>query len=125
VFLLWFGTWPGRLRAARPGLHGGLVPDIQADSLERQIHGHKMPPLPRPSASDSKLAAFDAVVAKGVAKKPAKRYQTAAELAAAACSALDVARTVGPVRARVGGGKGPARDQPSASKSSAVTSGRL
>jgi hypothetical protein len=76
-----------------------LVPDIQADSLARQIHGHTMSPPPRPSASDSRLAAFDAVVAKGMAKKPAKRYQTAAELAAAACQSKPVAESRAPLAA--------------------------
>ena len=61
----------------------------QADSLEQQIAGHMMSPPPRPSESDPKLVAFDEVIAKGMAKKPAKRYQTAAELAAAARRALN------------------------------------
>ena len=60
-----------------------------ADSLEQQIAGHMVSPPPRPSAIDPKLAAFDDVIAKGMAKKPAKRYQTAGELAAAARRALD------------------------------------
>ena len=60
----------------------------QADSLEQQIAGHMMSPPPRPSDTDPKLAAFDDVIAKGMAKKPAKRYQTAAELAEAAHRAL-------------------------------------
>ena len=61
----------------------------QADSLEQQIAGHMMAPPPRPSDSDPKLAAFDEVIAKGMAKKPAKRFQTGAELAAAAQRALN------------------------------------
>jgi ABC-type amino acid transport substrate-binding protein/predicted Ser/Thr protein kinase len=60
----------------------------QADSLEQQIAGHMMSPPPRPSDSDPKLAAFDEVIATGMAKKPGKRYQTAAELAVAARRAL-------------------------------------
>jgi ABC-type amino acid transport substrate-binding protein/predicted Ser/Thr protein kinase len=55
-----------------------------AESYEQQIKGHMVSPPPRPSAIDPKLAAFDDVIAKGMAKKPAKRYQTAGELAAAA-----------------------------------------
>ncbi|BDY29712.1 bifunctional serine/threonine-protein kinase/transporter substrate-binding domain-containing protein [Mycolicibacterium mageritense] len=59
------------------------------DSLEQQIAGHMVSPPPKPSDTDPRLAAFDAVIAKGMAKKPAKRYQTGAELAAAARSALN------------------------------------
>lgn len=66
-----------------------------ADSLEQQIAGHMVSPPPRPSDTDPALAAFDAVIAKGMAKKPGKRYQTAAELAAAARRALNT-----PVRTR-------------------------
>ena len=64
------------------------VRPYQADSLEQQIAGHMMAPPPKPSDSDPKLAAFDEVVARGMAKKPGKRFQTAAELAAAARRAL-------------------------------------
>ena len=59
-----------------------------ADSLEQQIAGHMVSPLPRPSDTDPRLAAFDAVIAKGMAKKPDKRYQSAGELAAAARRAV-------------------------------------
>ncbi|BBX18733.1 protein kinase [Mycolicibacterium duvalii] len=60
-----------------------------ADSLEQQIAGHMVTPVPRPSDVDPRLAAFDEVIAKGMAKKPAKRYQSAGELAAAARRALN------------------------------------
>jgi ABC-type amino acid transport substrate-binding protein/tRNA A-37 threonylcarbamoyl transferase component Bud32 len=60
-----------------------------ADSLEQQIAGHMVSPLPRPSESDPRLAAFDEVIAKGMAKKPERRYQSAGELAAAARRALN------------------------------------
>lgn len=65
-----------------------------ADSLEQQIAGHMVSPPPRASASNARLAAFDEVIEKGMAKKPDKRYQTGAELAAAARRALTA-----PVRA--------------------------
>lgn len=66
------------------------------DSLEQQIAGHMVQAPPRPSATDPRLAAFDDVIAKGMAKKPAKRYQTAGELASAARTALSVpVRTTG------------------------------
>ncbi|MBO0679136.1 transporter substrate-binding domain-containing protein [Mycolicibacterium sp. S2-37] len=71
-----------------------------ADSLEQQLAGHMVKPIPRPSAKDPKLAAFDEVIAKGMAKKPEKRYQTAAELAAAARQAL-----AAPVRLSVRSGR--------------------
>ncbi|MBU9766609.1 transporter substrate-binding domain-containing protein [Mycobacterium sp. TNTM28] len=61
-----------------------------ADSLEQQIAGHMVSPAPRASDKDPRLAAFDEVIAKGMAKKPSKRYQNAGELAAAARAALAV-----------------------------------
>jgi ABC-type amino acid transport substrate-binding protein/predicted Ser/Thr protein kinase len=67
-----------------------------AESYEQQIKGHMVSPPPRPSAIDPKLSAFDNVIATGMAKKPAKRYQTAGELAAAARHALETpVRTTG------------------------------
>lgn len=83
-----------------------------SDSLEQQIAGHMVSPAPRASEKDPRLAAFDEVIAKGMAKKPAKRYQSAGALAAAARAALQVpVRTTGrsgrhsaqrvPTRARV------------------------
>jgi ABC-type amino acid transport substrate-binding protein/predicted Ser/Thr protein kinase len=71
-----------------------------ADSLEQQIAGHMTQPVPRPSAIDPKLAAFDDVIAKGMAKKPAKRFQSAGELAEAARRAVDT-----PVRTATGSGR--------------------
>ncbi|MFV8053929.1 bifunctional serine/threonine-protein kinase/transporter substrate-binding domain-containing protein [Mycobacterium sp. 48b] len=61
-----------------------------ADSLEQQIAGHMVSPAPRASDKDPRLAAFDEVIAKGMAKKPSKRYQSAGALAAAARDALAV-----------------------------------
>ena len=60
-----------------------------SDTLEQQIAGHMVSPPPCPSESDPRLAAFDEVVAKGMAKNPAKRYQSAGELATAAHRALN------------------------------------
>jgi ABC-type amino acid transport substrate-binding protein/predicted Ser/Thr protein kinase len=76
-----------------------------ADSLEQQIAGHMVNPVPRPSDTDPRLAAFDEVIAKGMAKKPANRYQSAGDLAAAATRALHA-----PVR-RAGGSRHAARAQ--------------
>lgn len=75
-----------------------------ADTLEQQIAGHMVSPPPRVSDSDPRLAAFDEVIAKGMAKKPAKRYQSAGELAAAARRALDA-----PVRRSGSGSRHAAR----------------
>jgi serine/threonine protein kinase len=62
------------------------------DSLEQQLAGHLVAPPPRPSALNPKLPkGFDAVVAKGMAKDPDNRYQTAGELA-------DAVRAVQPGR---------------------------
>lgn len=67
-----------------------------SDSLEQQIAGHMVSPAPRASDKDPRLAAFDEVIAKGMAKKPSKRYQSAGALAAAARAALAVpVRTTG------------------------------
>ena len=90
------------------------VRPYQADSLEQQIAGHMMAPAPRPSDTDPKLAAFDDVVARGMAKKPGKRYQTAAELAQAARRALTApvprsGRTSGRHAARASAAKGVSR----------------
>ena len=70
------------------------------DSLEQQIARHINAPVPKPSAVDPKLAAFDDVIATGMAKKPGKRYQTAGELATAARQALSM-----PVRTTGGSGR--------------------
>ncbi|MCX2933548.1 bifunctional serine/threonine-protein kinase/transporter substrate-binding domain-containing protein [Mycobacterium sp. CVI_P3] len=69
------------------------------DSLEQQIAGHITTPAPRPSEKDSRLAAFDKVIAKGMAKKPDQRYQSAGQLAAAA-------RQASTARVRRGGSSG-------------------
>ncbi|MGB3484437.1 MAG: bifunctional serine/threonine-protein kinase/transporter substrate-binding domain-containing protein [Mycobacterium sp.] len=81
-----------------------------SDSLEQQIAGHMVTPPPLPSDSDRRLAAFDAVIAKGMDKDPAKRYRTGAELAAAARRALEspVPR-IGQHKARHSAHRAPAR----------------
>jgi serine/threonine protein kinase len=71
-----------------------------AESLEHQIAGHMTQPIPRPSAIDPKLAAFDDVIAKGMAKKPRNRYQSAGALAEAARRAANT-----PVRSMAGSGR--------------------
>jgi ABC-type amino acid transport substrate-binding protein/predicted Ser/Thr protein kinase len=63
-----------------------------SDSLEQQIAGHMVLPMPRPSDSDPALAAFDDIVAKGMAKDPDRRYQTGAQLAAAVRKAISEPR---------------------------------
>jgi serine/threonine kinase PknH len=60
-----------------------------AGSLEALIGAHLTSPPPRPSALLPNLpAAFDDVIARGMAKAPLNRYATAGELAAAARDAL-------------------------------------
>jgi serine/threonine protein kinase len=59
------------------------------DSLEQQLAGHLVAPPPRPSAMNPALPkGFDDVIAKGMAKDPDKRYQSAGELAEAANAVL-------------------------------------
>ena len=64
-------------------------------SYEEQLAGHLTKPPPEPSRTSPNVpSAFDAVIARGMAKSPKDRYQTASELAKAARSAL-----IGPLRA--------------------------
>lgn len=59
------------------------------DSFEEQISGHLNSPPPRPSALVPAVPpAFDAVIARGLAKDPEARYQTVMELVEAAKAAL-------------------------------------
>jgi serine/threonine protein kinase len=59
------------------------------DSLEQQLAGHMVTPPPRPSKINPALPkGFDEVIAKGMAKDPDQRYQSALELAEAARSVL-------------------------------------
>jgi serine/threonine-protein kinase len=59
------------------------------DNMEQQIAGHLTLDPPRPSEHRSGIpAAFDDTIARGMAKEPADRYQSAGDLAAAAEHAL-------------------------------------
>jgi serine/threonine-protein kinase len=61
-------------------------------ALEQQIAAHLGQPPPAPSAIAPAVgSAFDAVIAKGMAKVPSERYRTTSELADAARAALDAA----------------------------------
>jgi serine/threonine-protein kinase len=59
------------------------------DSVSTVITAHLMQPIPRPSAQRPGIpAAFDEVIARGMAKKPDDRFATAGDLANAATGAL-------------------------------------
>jgi serine/threonine-protein kinase len=80
-------------------LYECLTGDIPfpGDSMEQQIAGHLRLNPPRPSEHRAALpGGFDAVIARGMAKDPARRYQTAHELAAAAHHALTTAPSRAP-----------------------------
>jgi adenylate cyclase len=60
-----------------------------ADTIEQQILAHLYEDPPRPSTQEVGVpTAFDAVIARGMAKTPNERYSTALELASAARLAL-------------------------------------
>ncbi len=60
-----------------------------ADSVSVVITSHLMQPIPRPSVTRPGIpVAFDQVIARGMAKKPAERYASAGDLAVAANDAL-------------------------------------
>jgi serine/threonine protein kinase, bacterial len=64
-------------------------PPYTGETLEQQITAHLTQAPPRPSVQRPGVpAGLDGVVARGMAKDPDQRYQTAAELAAAAHRAL-------------------------------------
>ncbi|OBH17958.1 serine/threonine-protein kinase [Mycolicibacter sinensis] len=64
-------------------------PPYRADSVKMLANAHLSKPIPRPSHAGSTIPpAFDAVIAKGMAKDPQQRFASAAELATAAYQAL-------------------------------------
>ena len=68
----------------------GEPPFTSAMGVQGLIAHHLHTPPPQPSATKSDVpVAFDAVIAKGMAKNPDDRYQTVQELAAAARAAVE------------------------------------
>jgi serine/threonine kinase PknH len=64
-------------------------PPYRADSATTLVTAHLMDNVPKPSEARSGIPkAFDAVIARGMAKKPAERYASAGDLALAAHEAL-------------------------------------
>jgi serine/threonine protein kinase len=72
---------------------------FEGDSMEQQIAGHLTMAPPKPSGFNPALAGFDEVIARGMAKQPNERYQTAGELAAAAHNALSTGAARAPATA--------------------------
>ncbi|WP_372460086.1 serine/threonine-protein kinase PknD [Nocardia coffeae] len=66
----------------------GQPPFVSTSGMEEVIAHHLRTPPPRPSTTPGVPAAFDAVIAKGMAKDPDDRYQTVRELATAARAAV-------------------------------------
>ncbi len=67
------------------------------NSLEQQMAGHLISEPPRPTASNPAVPpGFDVVIARGMAKDPEERYQSASDLARAARAALNYDATVAP-----------------------------
>ena len=64
-------------------------PPYRADSASTLVTAHLMDPIPQPSTVRSGIPkAFDGVIARGMAKKPADRFASAGDLALAAHEAL-------------------------------------
>ena len=93
---------PERFRGARPAATGDIYAlacllyecltgqrPFEAATLPDLLHAHLDQRPPKPSSNLPDLVAFDAVIAKGLAKDPDRRYRTAADLARAARGALD------------------------------------
>lgn len=71
------------------------------NTVDQQISGHLEAPPPRPSRIKPGLpAGLDTVIAKGMAKNPADRYETAVALARAAREALTAPPSGPPMRPR-------------------------
>ncbi|BBX72568.1 hypothetical protein MSHI_04740 [Mycobacterium shinjukuense] len=65
------------------------TPPYRADSATMVVTAHLMDPIPQPSVARAGIPkAFDAVIARGMAKKPEDRYASAGDLARAAHEAL-------------------------------------
>ncbi|MFB7876407.1 protein kinase [Nocardia sp. NPDC056064] len=73
----------------------GRVP-YPVNSLAGAIGSHQMAPPPRPSAVDPGLSFFDAVIDRGMAKRPQQRFRTTGDLARAARAALVQAERAAP-----------------------------
>lgn len=93
---------PERFRGARPAVSGDIYAltcllyecltgrrPFDDPTLPALLHAHLDQRPPKPSARNPTLGAFDPVIAKGLAKDPARRYRTATELALAARQALE------------------------------------
>ncbi|WP_077081572.1 protein kinase domain-containing protein [Mycobacterium numidiamassiliense] len=88
------------------------------DSMAEQLDGHLNTPPPRPSlATPDVPPAFDEVIARGMAKDPDQRYQTAVELAEAARATLSGAHYTGPSGPLTPPGSIPTSAQPAAATS--------
>ncbi|VBA59142.1 Serine/threonine-protein kinase PknD [Mycobacterium attenuatum] len=73
----------------------GQLP-FPGETLEQQFTGHTTQDPPKPTDVKPELpAGFDEVIARGLAKDPQQRYETARELAAAARQVLDDASDPG------------------------------
>jgi serine/threonine protein kinase len=68
-------------------------PPFPTGELSQLMGSHIMSPPPRPSATRPSVgAAFDAVIARGMAKQPEQRFASAGDLARAAAAAASVAQ---------------------------------
>jgi serine/threonine protein kinase len=72
-----------------------------AETYEQQVTAHMFAPVPQPSRLHGAVPPpLDRVIATGMAKDPAQRYQTTKELAAAARAALTSVRPAAPAVSR-------------------------